>query len=83
MLPTAQKNKNMKTKTLGLIIIVLGAIMMAYTGFNYVTTEKVVDFGPIEINQQKNHRLQWPPVLGGLLLVGGIAIIVLSKKGDS
>jgi uncharacterized membrane protein len=73
----------MKTKPLGLIIIVLGIVMMAYTGFNYVTTEKIVDIGPIEINQQKNHRLQWPPVLGGLLLAGGIAIIVFSKKGNT
>jgi hypothetical protein len=29
--------------------------MVFYTGFNYVTTEKVVDIGPIEINKQQSH----------------------------
>ena len=54
--------------------------MMAYTGFNYVTTEKVVDIGPIEINKEKNHHVQWPPIIGTVLIVGGIVIIVLDKK---
>jgi hypothetical protein len=35
--------------------MIIGAIMMFYTGFNYVTTEKIVDIGPIEINKQQNH----------------------------
>jgi len=70
----------MKTKSIGIILIILGIIMMIYTGFNYVTTEKVVDLGPIQINQEKNHTVKWPSILGGLLLAGGIAIIVLDKK---
>jgi len=55
--------------------------MMVYTGFNYVTTEKVVDLGPIEINKQTNHPVQWSPIIGGVLLIGGIVILVLDKKG--
>lgn len=70
----------MKAKTIGFILIVLGIIMMIYTGFNYVTTEKVVDLGPIQINQEKNHSVKWPSILGGLLLVGGIAAVVLDKN---
>ena len=73
----------MNTKTIGFILIILGVIMMAYTGFNYVTTEKVVDVGPIQINQEKNHSVRWPSILGGLLLVGGITIIVLDKKNNA
>jgi len=70
----------MQTKTIGIVLIVIGIIMMAYTGFNYVTTEKVVDIGPIEINKEKNHHVQWPPIIGTVLIVGGIVIIVLDKK---
>ena len=54
--------------------------MMIYTGFNYVTTEKVVDLGPIEINKQTNHPVQWSPIIGGVLLIGGIVILALDKK---
>jgi uncharacterized membrane protein YdcZ (DUF606 family) len=67
-------------KTLGISLVVIGIIMMVYTGFNYVTKEKVVDIGPIEINAEKNHNVQWPPIVGLVLIVGGIVVIVLDKK---
>ena len=41
----------MQTKTIGIILAVIGLIMMIYTGFTYVTTEKVVDLGPLEVNK--------------------------------
>ena len=67
-------------KTLGIVLVAIGIAMMVYTGFNYVTTEKVVDLGPIEINAEKSHNVQWPPIVGLVLIVGGIVIIVLDKK---
>ena len=70
----------MQIKTAGIILIVIGILMMIYTGFNYVTTEKVVDLGPIKINKEKNHPVEWSPIIGAVLLVGGIVIIVSSKK---
>lgn len=70
----------MQTKTIGIAIIIIGIIMMIYTGFNYVTTEKVVDLGPIEINKQTNYPVQWSPIIGGVLLIGGIVILALDKK---
>jgi len=73
------KNINMK-RTIGIVLIVIGIAMLAYTGFNYVTTEKVVDIGPIEINKEKNHRVNWPPFAGLILIVGGIVVIALDRK---
>lgn len=67
-------------KTLGIILIVIGVIMIVYTGFNFITTEKVVDLGPIEINKEKNHPLQWSPIIGVVLLVGGSVLVVTDKS---
>jgi len=67
-------------KKLGIVLAAIGIIMMIYTGFNYVTKDKVVDIGPIEINKETNHPVQWSPIVGAVLLVGGIVIIVTSKK---
>jgi len=67
-------------KPLGIVLIVIGIVMLIYTGFNYVTKEKVVDIGPIEINAEKNHTVKWPPVVGLVLIVGGIVIIALDRK---
>jgi hypothetical protein len=67
-------------RTLGIILIVVGALMMAITGFNYVTEEKVVDLGPLEINKEKEHPVQWSPIIGGILFVGGIIALAVNKK---
>lgn len=70
-------------KTLGIILAAIGLMMMIYTGFNYVTKEKVVDIGPIEINKETNHPVQWSPIVGVVLLVGGIVIIVTNKNAKA
>ena len=67
-------------KSLGVILVVLGIAMMVYTGFNFVTKEKVVDLGPIEINKEKNNPVSWSPIIGVVLLVGGIIVLARSKK---
>lgn len=70
----------MKTKTIGIILAVVGLIMIAYTGFNYITTEKVVDLGPIHIDKEKNHEIQWNPIVGAILLAAGSVIILTNKN---
>ncbi|MBK7408561.1 MAG: hypothetical protein IPJ40_11185 [Saprospirales bacterium] len=67
-------------KKLGIVLAVIGIIMMIYTGFNYVTTEKVIDLGPIELNAEKTHNVQWPPIVGLVLIVGGTVLIFFDKK---
>lgn len=70
----------MKTKTIGIVMVIIGILMMIYTGFNYVTTEKVVDFGPMEMSMEESHPVQWSPIVGAILLVGGIVLVVIDKK---
>jgi hypothetical protein len=70
----------MQAKAVGFILIIVGIIMIAYTGFDFVTTKKVVDLGPVQINQETNHPIKWSPVIGVTMLAGGILIIVFSKK---
>lgn len=70
----------MRLRPLGIVLGIIGLLMIIYTGFNYVTTEKVVDIGPIEINAEKNHLVQWSPIVGVLLIAGGAAFIFMGKK---
>lgn len=70
----------MRLKPLGIVLSIIGIVMIIYTGFNYVTTEKVVDLGPIEINAEKNNPVQWSPIVGIVLLVGGIVIVLSDRK---
>ncbi len=70
----------MKTKTLGIVVAIIGILMIIYTGFSYMTTEKVVDFGPMEMSVEESHPVQWSPIVGVILLVGGIVIVAMDKK---
>ena len=68
---------------IGIVLIVLGALALAYHGFNYTHRESVVDVGTMHITAEKHDRVSVPPILGGLALVGGIVLLVVGGKKDS
>ena len=72
----------MKTPAMliGIALIVLGAIALAYQGITYTTREKVVDLGPLKITAQKEKTIPLPPILGGLALAGGIVLVVAAAR---
>lgn len=70
----------MQTRAIGIILVVIGIIMLAYTGFNYVTTETVVDLGPIQVDAEKNNFVRLSPILGGILLLVGFFLLLRGKK---
>jgi len=67
-------------KILGIVFIILGAVMLVWTGFTYTKKEKIVDAGPIQISADREKSVNWPPYAGGILLIGGIALVALDKK---
>jgi uncharacterized membrane protein len=73
----------MKTATLvGVLLIVLGVVALAYQGITYTTREKVIDLGPIEATKETKKTIPLPPLLGGAALMGGIVLLVAgSRKG--
>ena len=66
------------SRTIGIILIVLGIIGLAWGGFTYTTRQKVLDVGPIHASRDKTHTVPVPPIAGALALVGGI-VLVLGK----
>jgi hypothetical protein len=73
----------MKPLTLvGIVLIVIGVIALAYGGFSFTTSEKVAEVGPLKVEKDKTRSVPLPPVLGGLALVGGILLVVVgARKG--
>ena len=67
-------------KSIGLVLIVLGAILLIWTGFTYTKKEKIVDAGPIQVSADREKTVNWPPYAGGIVLVAGVVILVTSKK---
>ncbi|MFA6277529.1 MAG: hypothetical protein WC622_12305 [Pedobacter sp.] len=67
-------------KTLGIILIVLGIVLLIWTGFTYTQKEKVIDAGPIQVSADKEKSVNWPPYVGGIVLIAGVVVFVSSKR---
>ena len=69
-------------KTIGSIMIVLGIVMLIWTGFTYTKKEKVIDAGPIQVSADRQKTVSWPSYTGAILLIGGIVVLVTAKKSS-
>jgi hypothetical protein len=67
-------------KTIGLILIVLGLVGLAWGGFNYTTRQKVLDVGPIHATREKTHSVPLPPIVGALALIGGVVLLIVPGR---
>lgn len=64
----------------GILLIVLGLFGLVYQGFSYTKREKVLDIGPIEASADTKKTVPIPPLVSGLALVGGVALLVAGSK---
>ena len=67
----------------GIALVVLGALALAYQGINYTKRKDVVDLGSIHVTTETQERISLPPVLGGLALAGGMALLVMGARKKS
>jgi hypothetical protein len=66
-------------KTIGILLLVVGIVMLIWTGFSYTRREKVVDAGPVHISADKQESVNWPPYAGGILVVAGLVVLVTGR----
>lgn len=67
----------------GIALILLGIVAFAYQGISYTSREKVIDIGPLQASVDTKKTIPLPPILGGLLLAGGIVLVVVGTKRSS
>ena len=65
----------------GLVLILIGVVILFFQGlFSFTHKEQLAKVGPLEINGQKRETVFVPPVIGAVVLVGGIALLVLGAR---
>ena len=67
-------------RPLGIILLVVGALALAYQGFTYTTQKKVLDVGPIQATKEEHHTVPIPPILGALALIGGVVVLISDRR---
>jgi hypothetical protein len=67
-------------KTLGIILIIAGILMLIFRSFSFTKEEKVIDVGPLEVNKKENKTIGWPVYAGGIAVAAGVIILVAGRK---
>ena len=67
-------------RTIGVILVVVGLVALAWGGVFWTRNKKVVDLGPLEVHTQQREGVALPPVLGFAALVGGIVLIAIPER---
>jgi hypothetical protein len=69
----------MNTKTIIAVLLVgLGIVVLAYSGINFTTPGKPVNFLGLHFETTESHFV--PPVVGALALVGGITSLLVNPR---
>jgi hypothetical protein len=68
---------------IGVALIVLGVVALAYQGITYTSREKIIDIGPIKATHDTKKTIPLSPVLGGAALAGGIVLVIVGAKNKS
>jgi hypothetical protein len=67
-------------KKAGITILIIGVAITIVTGLSFVTKEKVVDIGKLEINADKRHSLSWSPAVGVIIMTVGAGVYLIGTK---
>lgn len=67
----------------GILLIVLGALALAYQGINYTHRETILDVGPIHATTDEQKHIPLPPIFGGLAILAGAALLFSGTRQKS
>ena len=63
-------------RILGIVLIVAGLAALVYGGISWTERNKVIDVGPVEVTTEDHERVPISPVIGGVVLAAGVALVL-------
>ncbi len=68
------------SKLIGIILIVLGGLGLAYGGFSYTKETSAVKLGPLELKVQERERINIPLIVSAGAIVAGVVLLAMGRK---
>jgi hypothetical protein len=65
-------------RTLGILLVVFGAVVLLYGGISYTKRRHSTDIGPVQISTAKKGFIT--PAAGVIALVGGIVLVAAGRR---
>ncbi len=65
---------------IGIVLIILGIIALAYHGFSYYKQEDVIQLGAFQATVNTKHTVPISPIIGALVVVAGVVLLVVGVR---
>ena len=67
-------------KIVGIVLIIAGALGLAYGGFSYTKETHKAEIGPIHLQVQEKEQVNVPQWAGIASIIAGVVILVVGPK---
>jgi hypothetical protein len=67
-------------KFMGFVLAVCGLLALVYGGISYNRQKTVLDVGPFKATATEQKNIPLSPIVGGIALIGGIALLMAPRK---
>ena len=67
-------------KIVGIVLIIAGALSLAYGGFSYTKETHQAKIGPLELSMKEKQSVDIPQWAGIGAIVAGVVLLVLPKR---
>ena len=64
----------------GLVLIIIGVIGIAFGSISFTHKEKVIDLGPIEVTADKKDTPPLPELASGAAILAGIVLLFVGAR---
>ena len=63
-----------------ILLIVLGLVSLIWGGISWTQEKTVIDLGPIQATTTERETIPMQPIVGGLLLAGGVVLLLVKPR---
>ena len=67
-------------QVIAVVLIGVGLAALLLGRVSWTREKTVLDIGPIEAKTREHETIAIPPIVGGLLLAGGVALLLVRTK---
>lgn len=68
------------TLVIGIVLIALGLVGLAWNRITYTEENTIVDVGPVRVTAAEEKEIPMVPILGGVAVAGGLAVLVVGAR---
>lgn len=65
---------------IGVVLIALGILALAFQRIGYKDREEIIDVGPIKATAERQKVIVIPPVVGAAAVITGVILLIIGLK---